>query len=127
MRYLFWIFMICMAGICGCTETYQGFTLKGTIKGGENEVLYLNYTDSLGLYVQDSVLIKGGKFIFRGGITEPTYAALRLGKGQTNMDDPNVTNFWLEPAKMSLEGRAGDLKNAILKGSFFLAAYKQKN
>ena len=61
--------------------------------------------------------VKEGKFSFRGGITEPTTASLCLGGGRMGMDDPNVTNFWIEPGAMKIALVKGDLKNYMLEGS----------
>ncbi len=33
------------------------------------------------------------------------------------MDDPNVTNFWIEPGAMKIALVKGDLKNYMLEGS----------
>lgn len=100
-----------------CSEPYRGFVLDGVIQGADNETLYLYYTDSLGNRQADSVLIKSGKFTFRGGITEPTNAYLCLGAGRKAMDDPNTTGLWVEPNEMTLSLVKGDLKNYVLKGS----------
>lgn len=100
-----------------CAEPYSGFVIKGKVQGGESELLYWRYMDSLGSFRVDSVLIKDGKFTMRGGITEPTSLFLSLGNGVKSMDDPNVTSFWVEPGVMTLEISEGNLKDFRLKGS----------
>lgn len=100
-----------------CTEPYRGFVLDGVIQGADNETLYLYFTDSLGNRQADSVLIKNGKFTFQGGIAEPTNAFLGLGAGMMAMDDPNITDLWIEPTEMTLSLVKGDFKNYVLKGS----------
>ena len=115
MKNIFWT--ILAVALSACSEPYRGFVLDGKIQGADNELLYLYYTDSLGVWSKDSVAVKEGKFSFRGGITEPTTASLCLGGGRMGMDDPNVTNFWIEPGAMKIALVKGDLKNYMLEGS----------
>ena len=77
MKNIFWT--ILAVALSACSEPYRGFVLDGKIQGADNELLYLYYTDSLGVWSKDSVAVKEGKFSFRGGITEPTTASLCLG------------------------------------------------
>lgn len=100
-----------------CAGPYLGFVVNGKIQGGENELLYWRYTDSLGNYRMDSVMIQNGKFVMRGGITEPTSVYLSLGSSLKSMDDPNVTSFWVDPGVMTVDFIAGQLKDGQLKGS----------
>ena len=100
MKNIFWT--ILAGALSACSEPYRGFVLDGKIQGADNELLYLYYTDSLGVWSKDSVAVKEGKFSFRGGITEPTTASLCLGGGRMGMDDPNVTNCWIDPGAMKI-------------------------
>lgn len=100
-----------------CTEPYPGFVVNGKIQGGENKLLYWIYIDSLGKRCMDSVLVKDGKFMMRGGIAEPTSLNLRLGRGGKSIDDPNMASFWVEPGVMTLEISEGKLKDFQLTGS----------
>ena len=52
--------------LSACSEPYRGFVLDGKIQGADNELLYLYYTDSLGVWSKDSVAVKEGKIQFPG-------------------------------------------------------------
>lgn len=101
----------------GCTKPYPGFVLQGKVKGMDSGKLYLVFTDSLGNQVQDSVVVKGGKFEFRGGITEPTGVWLTKSLGMMSMDAPGFMDCWLEPGVMTLEFPADNMKDYVLTGS----------
>lgn len=116
MKNLIWIVFVW--ALSACSESYSGFVLKGNLQGAENEVIFLNYTDSLGQQVQDSTVIKGEVFEFRGGITEPTAAVLYLASSrEEGWGSPNMTTIWLEPASLTLRARKGALTEAEVAGS----------
>ncbi len=98
--------------VIGCTKPYPGFVLQGKVKGMDSGKLYLVFTDSLGNQVQDSAIVKSGKFEFRGGISEPTNAWLAK-----SLDENDFIACWLEPGVMALEFPADDMKNFVLTGS----------
>ena len=95
----------------------QQFTLKGTITGQQSGKLKLYYTDKDGKRATDSSLIKNGQFTFRGAIAEPAMAYLEGAVKSRNMDDPNTTSFFLEPAPMTIHLQVNDFKNAVITGS----------
>lgn len=101
----------------GYAKADSGFMLRGKIKGMDSGKMYLIYTDSLGQQITDSAVVKGGKFLFRGGIAEPTNAWLSRSLGRMSMDDKGYTTLWLEPGKLSLELAAADMQDFRLKGS----------
>lgn len=101
----------------GCTKPYQGFVLHGKIKGTPVEKIYLNYRDSLGKWVCDSVNPVGKKFTFKGGINEPTSVYLVSRRGPMAMDDPGFVDFWIEPGEIEMEMSGDDFKEFVLKGS----------
>lgn len=109
--------LLLLLAFMACNESNHGFVLNGRVQGTDNKTLYLYYTDSLGNRQTDSVLVKSGKFTFRGGISEPTNAFLSLGAGRMTMDDPNTTDLWIEPNKMTLSLVKDNLKNFVLTGS----------
>ena len=104
----------CLAGYGQQKDT---FTLSGKITSQDYEFMYLRYNNPSGNIVLDSARIIGGTFQFKGRIAEPTVANLYGKMTSQSMDDPNFTNLFLEPALMTLNVRAGDFKNAALKGS----------
>lgn len=116
MKHIIYILPIILLAI-SCNQSYPGFVLNGKIKGMDSGKIYLSYTDSLGNQVQDSALINGGKFIFRGGIKEPTNACILQHQNIRDMDDPGFTTLWIEPQEMNLDLAENDFKNFILTGS----------
>ena len=56
MKNIFWT--ILAVALSACSEPYRGFVLDGKIQGADNELLYLYYTDSLGVWSKDSVAVK---------------------------------------------------------------------
>ncbi|UKT64068.1 TlpA disulfide reductase family protein [Pedobacter mucosus] len=87
------------------------FTLNGTTDLKDGEKFTLAYNDIL-----DSTLVKNGKFNFKGGLTEPTFA--RLVNGQTNlMEGPRSVHLILEPTEMKIATRKNELDQAIISGS----------
>ena len=93
------------------------FILKGTIKGQASGTLRLAYAASEGKYIQDSTEIRDGAFEFKGQLVEPVMTYFSGAVKSRDMDDPNLTSFFLEPGNLTMEVTAGDFKNLKLKGS----------
>lgn len=93
------------------------FTLCGEIKGMTTGHLLFGYTDHNEQYVQKNVPVKNGKFQLEGMISEPTNMSLRLDSTVRYMDNPNLTNFWIEATSMHLEITLGAFKQFKLSGS----------
>ena len=93
------------------------FTLRGEIKGMTSGHLLFGYTDNNEQYVQKNVPVKNGKFQLEGTISEPTNMSLRLDSTVRYMDDPNLTDFWIEASDMQLEIVVGKFKEFKLSGS----------
>lgn len=101
----------------GCAKPYPGFVLNGKIEGMGNGKIYLCYTDSLGNQVSDSAAVAAGKFVFRGGINEPTDAYIVSSLKVMNMDDPGFTTLWIEPGEQTLQLNTTNFKDFVLTGS----------
>ncbi len=95
----------------------NNFTLKGTIKGQTEGYLKLSYLSANGKPVKDSSAIVNGTFEFKGELTEPVMAYFSGSVKSRNYDDPNLSNFYLEPGMLYLTVTAGDFKNLKLRGS----------
>lgn len=112
------VYTILFALLCvACAKPERGFVLEGKINGTAPEKLILGYTDSLGHYRTDTVAVSGGRFRFRGGITEPTMATLATGTATYTYGDSCYTRLWLEPAAMHFEATGSNLKAYTLTGS----------
>lgn len=111
------LFLAWGAIACQFAGAQESFALQGTIKGMQTGKVYLMYDNATGQPVNDSVTVSGGSFLFRGNIAEPTYASVMNRKGIHRMDDPGFVNIWIEPAELTFECEAGNLKNYVLTGS----------
>src|SRR6266513_613365 len=84
----------------------NAFTIKGKIgKLNAPAKAYLYY-ESAGNYVQDSVLLKKGIFLFKGTIEQPyrgTFIIDETGAGQRNAGDDCRFNIYLEPGTIKIE------------------------
>lgn len=107
---------LCLIGIYAFAQRTI-FNIEGAINWKKDGILYLSYQDKNGKAKLDSSAIVNYKFRFTGEINEPKNAYLRSSLKIRNMDDPNYTSFFMEPADMKLELTEGDYKNFKLKGS----------
>ncbi len=91
----------------------NGFVLIGHCKNADTGRAILIYTGASGNRLDDTCLIKGGEFTFKGGITEPTIGYLQVksnGKGMT-------AQIFLEPAQMRVDCDINVDRVAQVKGS----------
>ncbi len=93
------------------------FTLCGEIDGMTSGYLYFGYMDNNEHYVQKTIPVENGTFKLEGIISEPTNMSLRLDSTIRNMDDPNLTDFWIEATNMQLKITVGKFKEFKLTGS----------
>ena len=91
--------------------------LTGKISGQKKGIIKLIYTDKNGKYILDSSAIKKGRFQFSGYIAEPTMIFLEGAVNTSDMNDPNFTSFFLDPADVRITLVFNDFKNAIITGS----------
>lgn len=105
------------SAILVCTAHAQGgpFTLKGKITGKTHGKLYLWYATA-GKPVKDSAHINNGTFTFKGSLTEPCYAFLQGNAATMSDGDPNNTNFYIEPALITVKLKANNFKHAVITG-----------
>ena len=118
MRYIACVLLtsLCLV-VNGQQKANEKFVLDGKILNQQDGTVYLSYPDKDGKFVRDSTLLKNGSFQFKGLIKEPTMASFSGKVISRSSEDPNYTNFFLEPASMKLTVTANDFKNAKLSGS----------
>ncbi len=108
----------------------EKYTLKGEVKGNTEQWMFLQYFESNGTRVQDSVAIKNGKFAFQGKLKEPVQATLTNNANLVSFDDPNLLTLFIEPGKMEVQMTNGAFRDAQVKGSRsnveFVALNQQK-
>src|SRR5690349_17121437 len=83
----------------------KSFTLKGKVMGADTGFIHIGYVNSSGKYVNDSCYLNNGAFEFTGFINGPTLAGIYGKRKSRSVDDPNVTEIFIEPVPM----------NAVLK------------
>ena len=93
------------------------FSLTGKISKQKKGYIKLIYTDKNGKYILDSSSIKKGRFQFQGHIAEPTMVFIEGTVHTNDMNDPNFTSFFLEPADVRISLVFNDFKNAVITGS----------
>ncbi|MEO6894522.1 MAG: TlpA disulfide reductase family protein [Ginsengibacter sp.] len=91
--------------------------MKGKIENAKNPVIYLIY-DIKGSQIIDSCELKEGNFYFKGSIKEPTWAFLRgNSKIMDDAKNPNIVDFFLEPATMTATVKYDHFKAIKISGS----------
>lgn len=120
------LIMLALGSVSTGFAQLQPFTLKGQIKGQDKGVLRMVYMSSDESYKQDSVAILNGAFEFNGMIPGPKMVFLSGNVKNGSDDDPNATNFFIEPGVMTLALTANDFKNFKLSGSRTQDAYNQQ-
>ena len=101
------------------TLSAQGnsFMLSGKVIGRDSGILILDYTDKKGKWVSDTAYLKGGAFSFSGTLGGPENTTLTGDIKSRSVDDPNFTQLFLEPNKMTITLHENDVKNAVMAGS----------
>ena len=105
-------------------QAQQKFILKGQINGKETGMLKLRYTQPDGQVVQDSAAITGGKFEFKGTLTEPVMAYIVGDVKRQSMDNPNLGSLFLASGELKLILTEGAFKDLKLTGSKSHDEYK---
>jgi hypothetical protein len=91
------------------------FILNGKLKGRDNGVMYLYYSNNNNARVKDSATIDNGKFSFRGKINAPTMGYLALKEEARNQN--HSTSFFMEPSVMTVVLPVDKFSDAKFTGS----------
>ncbi|GGA97707.1 redoxin domain-containing protein [Puia dinghuensis] len=94
----------------------QSFTLTGKISGHPDGMIRIGYEAAGGKRVSDSSRISNGSFSFHGMLDGPTNAYI-YENPRASMDDPNVTDFFVEPGDMTITLKQGAFREAVITGS----------
>ncbi len=89
---------------------HDSFTLSGNIIGRDTGWIVLWYPDTLGVYIKDTAIVKGGKFEFKGFLKEPSFAHL-LDSGTKHV------SFYLEGGKQTVSIDENKFDSAVFNGS----------
>jgi thiol-disulfide isomerase/thioredoxin len=95
----------------------QVFEITGQITGQNTGYVHLSYQDNNSKWINDSCALKNGGFNFKGNINGPQIIYFYGAIKSRNVEDPNSTDFFIEPGNMTFQATAGDFKNAVITGS----------
>jgi thiol-disulfide isomerase/thioredoxin len=100
MKAYFYNYLIFLLLVWSCTSQNDKkpgkFTLKGKITGQDSGIIFLSYSPSSSIRINDTAIIKNGAFNFQGSIVEPTLAQI-ISENEKFSDD-----LYLEPGVMTL-------------------------
>ncbi len=114
MKYFGSIFLLLLAA---ASSAQTKFSIKGKIQNQNDGILVLTYTGGDGEVKRDTSAISNGQFAFSGNISEPVMASLTGRVTSRGMDDPNFTNFFIEPGTINIKLKADDFKKIEVSGS----------
>ncbi len=107
------------------SQDRNGFTLNGFVSGLDSGKMYLNYFNG-NKKITDSAVIRKGEFIFKGLLDEPVKAQLSDNKKLMRDDYRNyLSDFYIEPAEMTITLVNNHFANSKLKGSKTNDDYKR--
>lgn len=127
------IFLLPALLLCLSAAGQKGFVISGNIKNNNEPVVkvLMNYYDGDAMHI-DSAEVKGGKYIFKGNVSDPVMATLRA----VYQEDPNskikraismkrdAVQLFIENTKISISS-VDSFGNATIKGSAAHKAYQQ--
>ena len=93
------------------------FKIVGYLKGQENGIVVLSYLNFEGKFIHDTCKLNKGRFLFTGKIKEPTNAYLDGNIKSKSINDPNTTDFFIEPTMMNISLLVDNFKKATISGS----------
>ena len=93
------------------------FKIVGYLEGQENGIVVLSYLNFEGKFIHDTCKLNKGRFLFTGKIKEPTNAYLDGNIKSKSINDPNTTDFFIEPSIMNISLLVDNFKKATINGS----------
>ncbi len=91
-------------------ETQSGYTLTGTLEGIQDGNVFVMSYSAAGR-IQDTAVIKDGKFVVKGNYPTPTQCYITFGKQQAKY------KIYIENSEMTLTANIKDLVNMQVTGS----------
>lgn len=112
-------FLFFSSHIIGISQINSGqkFILNGRIINRDTGFITLKYTNSSGLWIKDTAILKDGVFRFEGEISEPEFAILSGKRKIIDFEEANYTNIFIEPVTQSIELYENDYVHGKMEGS----------
>lgn len=126
MKQLFFLFALTASASSLFGQNKKPFTLNGTITGRDTGKIYFSYSDE-GIVHRDSALIKNGKFVFTGYISEPAFATLSEKQHFSIDYKYHFDGFYIDTSRMNVSLQQENFKDAKLTGSRANAEYSILN
>ncbi|QEH42559.1 TlpA disulfide reductase family protein [Chitinophaga sp. XS-30] len=99
-----------------CASAQENFHIKGKISGWKGkDSVFINYMDDQ-KQLSDSTVAINGRFEFRGVVTQPTLAYIRLEKPILRTQRKDSRKFYLEDGLISITGK-DSIRYATVKGT----------
>ncbi|MCM4173984.1 AhpC/TSA family protein [Arenibacter sp. TNZ] len=108
-KVLFVLVFLIMAS-CKNEQKNIGYEIHGAVEGFNDSICEILQYDYESVYFKDSVVIKDGKFKFRGTIDRPRRTALKIKGMRGN------SFFWLENTQTTIAINGDGLNKAIIVG-----------
>ena len=91
---------------CNQQDQAPTFLVRGHLQGLDSGIAYLSY-----LLKTDTSNVEDGKFVFKGTLTEPCRATLKV------QGFPGNREFYLENSKITVTGHIDSIEYALIEGS----------
>lgn len=114
-KYFIIILLLKQISLCGQSPEKNAFTLSGNIKGLDGWVYLLYHGINDGVY--DSCQVIGGRFQFKGFVSEPSSAILTGFPISNSYEKTKVLEFFIEPGHLSITDTLADFRYFAIEGS----------
>lgn len=100
-------FLLAFASVTGCKGQVGGYTIDGFIEGaGDGQAILLMGGDNRATIINDTVVMRNGKFTFTGTAPHVNFASIRIAPRGA---EPLAFTLILENVRMKIGGRWDDM------------------
>lgn len=120
-NFLHVVFLTFLTLSCFSQEKSRGFTLIGIVDEkhiDDIKILILNYKNSFGHEVIDTIHLEKNTFLLKGNINSATMATLFKDSISSVWDSPNSVHLFLEPTDISIFITGNHMNDSRIIGSY---------
>jgi thiol-disulfide isomerase/thioredoxin len=114
---LFTSFYLLIFSVKSQTIKSDSVFINGKIIGRDTGIIKLSYLNKYQIWVNDTVRVKNGRFSFTCLIVEPTLVKVSGNIKPRSIDEPNITEIFIEPNRTNIILTENDFKNAKVEDS----------